>query len=208
MIILSNKTNSTYELKLPAYSLLKKTFLTLFILLAFAFFIWGIWYFLNIAYYHKFVMSITLIAILICVEILLTCVDDTRIFKGDAKKYTEIILLWSKKQSWLICYMLWLSAYYFISGMSLLSSCVVIYITSEQTINDPGAIVIYSILSLLLTFVNLLVNPFNGSKAYRNAYIKMETEIIKYIANETKLSDLYKVFDECEKEITNGIYAY
>lgn len=112
---------------------------------------------------------------------------------------------WQKKQAWMICYFLWLTAYYFISGMSIYASCIIIYVSSQ---NDDALeiTILYSIIALSLTFINLIIKPYEGSKSYRDAYIRMEKNILDYINGSMKIEDFPSEFEFCEKQITNGLY--
>lgn len=162
--------------------------------------------FASLASYHKLTISATLISIVICVDIILLFDDDKKIFQNNEELYDKLEFYWLKKQAWLKSEWLWQYSYYYITGMSLLSSCIVIYISSENINNKTSSIIFYSILSMTLTFLNLLINPFKGAKSYRNAYIRMEKDILDCINNKMDINDLPKEFEICENEITNGIF--
>ncbi len=161
--------------------------------------------YLKITSYHKLTISIILLAGVICTEIIYTYIDDTRLFNNNEDLYNKIQFYWNKKQAWMSCHFLWLTAYYFLSGMSVLSSCIIIYVTSQDS-NALDAVILYSIIALSLTFLNLIIKPYEGSKAYREAYNRMEKDILNYVNGTMKIEDFPSEFEYCENLITNGLY--
>lgn len=89
--------------------------------------------------------------------------------------------------------------------MSIYASCIIIYVSSQ---NDDALeiTILYSIIALSLTFINLIIKPYEGSKSYRDAYIRMEKNILDYINGSMKIEDFPSEFEFCEKQITNGLY--
>lgn len=186
------------------YSAIKKVFAAivpiLYIVLQIALF-----KYLDIAGYNMLMLSATILTFMAFLETVLLFLDDKRLFNGNANMYQKLEFYWNKKQYWMICHWLWLTVYYFISGMAVLSSCIIIYVVS-QIDDSTNAVIFYSVIALSLTFINLLAKPFDGSKAYRNAYIRMEKDILNCMNDKMDILELPAEFEACEREITSGLY--
>lgn len=181
----------------------KKTVFFIIIILLFVFLLMGV-IVVQISNYHKIVLSLILIGTTICVESILIFLDkDNQI---SAKSDETIDFYIKKKELWLVCHWIWLCAYYLISSISLLSSCIIIHVSFQSYVESDDIIIFYSIIALFMTFLNMIVKPLVGSKSYRNAYILMQKNIIDYINNVIKKEELANVFKECEDEITRGLF--
>lgn len=87
------------------------------------------------------------------------------------------------RDTWMRSYLIWFGIYYLFTWMPLLISCIVIYLSGsgiESGNIDGNRVLIYSILSLSLGFLNLLVKPATMAKGYRKAYVEVIGSIQKY----------------------------
>lgn len=174
--------------------------------------------------YNILVISLSLLFLCMCIVIPMIFVDDesnkhyicidkdttnieNNTEKNDVNIETRLNYFINKKQKWLASHFIWLAIYYYTCGMSILSSCIIIYIANNKIDYDKQEIIIfYSVVSLLLTFLNLLIKPLDGSKGYRKAYIKMEKDLLDFQNGKANFKKLNKSFVECEKFITKGLY--
>ena len=89
-----------------------------------------------------------------------------------------------KKTIWLNSCITWLIIYYWVIGSSYLSTVIAIYITTYEIELEAQIprIVLYSILSLVLSILNMLIVPFNHAKGYRKAYEIIDEGLIESIS--------------------------
>lgn len=104
---------------------------------------------------------------------------------GQEKQFFES---YKKKTIWLNSFITWLTIHYWAVGCSYLSSLIVIYVyVDDKMINNPDdvarRVILYSILAIILSVLDLLIQPFNHAKGYRKAYEMVDKGIIESVQN-------------------------
>ncbi len=158
----------------------------------------------QISSYHKIVLSLILIGVTICVESILIFLDKENPISEESDIVIGFYL--KKKDFWLVCHWIWLCAHYLISAISLLSSCIIIHVSFQSSVESNDIIIFYSIIALFTTFLSMLVKPLVGYKAYRNAYIQMQKSILDCINGVISKQEMADIFKACEDEITRGLF--
>lgn len=201
---------------------LSKTKNRLALFVAILFIVIGIYIFSTYKFQICHILTISLSLLFVCMCIVIPIIfsddenkeqyicidkDNDQTEKNNAEIETRLCYYIDKKQKWFICYLIWLAVYYYTCGMSILSSCIIIYIANDTIDNNAQEIIIfYSIIALLLTFLNLLIKPLDGSKGYRKAYIRMEKDILDFQNGNADFKKLNESFVQCENYITKGLY--
>lgn len=104
---------------------------------------------------------------------------------------------------------IWLPVYYWLYIASVLCTIIVIYVSAYRN-NDTTRIFIYSILSLFLMLLELVIQPRNAAIGYRQAYMSIDsflnlTTIQKESETEEKedLEKIVETLNNCEIVIEN-----
>ena len=134
--------------------------------------IWGINF--NLESYDK----LYLIAIFLCIVICVSFALFTHLYyiaSVDSKEYEEAC---RKRIVWLNSAIAWMIVHYWLIGASCLATLIVVYITVGNEINSTR-VVFYSIMSLITSFLDMIIMPLSMSKGYRKAYEKIDAELVE-----------------------------
>lgn len=74
---------------------------------------------------------------------------------------------------------IFLGAFYWLTLFSLLSTIIVIYLSSLAPGDNTGRVFLYSVISLLCTIINFVMNLRDISTAYRESTIILEKAVLK-----------------------------
>lgn len=106
---------------------------------------------------------------------------------------------------------IFLGAFYWLTLFSLLSTIIVIYLSSLAHGDNTGRIFCYSVISLLCTIINFVMNLRDISMAYRESAIILEKAVLKARdihdhdpENRWKYQELYEA-DHQTEEILKGV---
>lgn len=98
-----------------------------------------------------------------------------------------------KNTVWLLSYVIWLAVYFLLTFIPILSSCIVVYVTSVGNANsEMSKIVFYSVISLAVSFIVILMHPLDIARGYRLAHTEIYHAISLYNTNSMCLGDLTK----------------
>ncbi len=82
-----------------------------------------------------------------------------------------------RREIWLSASITWLAVYYFIVLSTFLSTSIVIYVSVME--NNSGKVIFYSIISFFASVITYVINPQKISVAYRNAYMLIDSALVK-----------------------------
>jgi hypothetical protein len=99
---------------------------------------------------------------------------------------------------------------YLLIALSVYCSTAVAYIASSPESNIcTQDIVLFSILSIILSFLQISLNLSNKATGFRKAFIKMKKAFYKYFVdkgnNVVQINNLIETNNECEEEISKHL---
>ena len=155
------------------------------------------------------ILSIALFAIVLIFAIISHRAADNMIGDlGDAtlNHYAKLKIKYMRSSIW------FLAGFYWLTLFSLLSTIIVIYLTSLAPGIDKNKIFLYSVISLLCTVVNFVMNLRDISVTYRECSIRIEKAVLialdernAGLANRQGYRELYQVDYETEQMLKNVI---
>ena len=105
-----------------------------------------------------------------------------------------------------------MAGFYWLTLFSLLSTIIVIYLTSLAPDVDKNKVFLYSVISLLCTVVNFVMNLRDISVTYRECSIRLEKAVLTALdecnaglANRQGYRELYQADYETEQMLKNVI---
>lgn len=102
-----------------------------------------------------------------------------------------------RRKKWIRSSIVWLAIYYFIVLSSFLSTSIVIYISTID--EGKEKLLLYSIVSFFSSIITYIVNPHKASLAYREAYMLLDSALLK-----NKDEDIQKSIKDGERLIYEG----
>lgn len=112
-------------------------------------------------------------------------------------------------QIWKISYIIWLTVYFILIGMSIFSSVIAAFIASDKD-SSANQIILYSTISICFTTISLLVRPKEQASGYRYAFEQLSRVLQRYLGGDTecKWDDVVSTIATCEEVITKRTFDW
>ena len=149
---------------------------------------------------------------IIFVGVPLVGITCARAFFGNHtyKKMEVYKSYYERKVSWIKLNITWLVIHYWLISLSFFAPSFLSIISAYEKVIDPYKIVIYSLISIFGTLLNLLMRPDKQAYGYRIAFGLLDKklfEVVNLPEDEEAEQILRKALETGEKYITHATYC-
>lgn len=157
------------------------------------FFLWN-----YVTSYNKIFMTVTSLFFLVLFILTIVLWRSTEtIVNNSTLNISDYYKISNAKELWKISSIIWASIYYFLSGLSILSSIVIIYISSSK-VGKEEDVIFYSVLAIFFSIIVFILHPMEIAIGYRSAFKKMNICMLKFSNKMIDFKEVIKTLEECE----------
>lgn len=159
----------------------------------------------NIEAYHRLTGTLIILFFAVMLFSVLSSQRRRKIVIPDENIKEEVYHIIDLVEAWKNSNIIFFAIHYFLSGLTVYCSIVTVYIAGSLPSKNMD-IILYSILSVFIAFVNLLLKLKEHAYGYRAAYEKASNALRDYLCGFGAWKDVLKAVAEGERMIGHALY--
>ena len=117
----------------------------------------------------------------------------------------DYIRICNARELWKVSQGIWNSVHLILVILPIFFTVFIIYISSTSNTDVSSDVIFYSILSLILTIIDLLINPVDIARGHRKAFEKINHSLFLYDNGYMNGKELIDNVAECESYLSNNV---